>query len=179
MGFFNNFSDEFGKKTGKALGNKLYGRHADDKRVGVRKALSINANGNTDNTQHVDYSKMEEAKRETLKQEQEFKLMETVINIEFDFNDKDSIIKTLTTLCSYVDLWIKESNKNANVAKSKFDAGLAILSTLDTQNPMVNYFMNKKLEWMAYERNKKWRERIITCAVVIFFLLLICIGLNS
>lgn len=65
------------------------------------------------------------------------------------------------------------------MAKSKFDAGLAILSTLDTQNPMVNYFMNKKLEWMAYERNKKWRERIITCAVVIFFLLLICIGLNS
>lgn len=34
MGFFDNLGDEFGRKTGKALGNKLYGRHADDIRVG-------------------------------------------------------------------------------------------------------------------------------------------------
>ena len=34
MGFFNNVVDEFGKKTGKAIGNKLYGSNADDIRIG-------------------------------------------------------------------------------------------------------------------------------------------------
>ena len=28
MGFLDNLGNEFGRKTGKALGNKLYGRHA-------------------------------------------------------------------------------------------------------------------------------------------------------
>ena len=34
MGFLDNLGNEFGRKTGKALGNKLYGRHADDLRIG-------------------------------------------------------------------------------------------------------------------------------------------------
>jgi len=37
MGFFKAFKNEFGKKTGKALGNKMYGAYADDKRVGVNR----------------------------------------------------------------------------------------------------------------------------------------------
>jgi len=37
MGFFNTALNEFGKKTGKALGNKLFGAYADDKRVGVNR----------------------------------------------------------------------------------------------------------------------------------------------
>ena len=36
MGFFDNLGNEFGKKTGKAIGNKLYGKHADDIRLGAR-----------------------------------------------------------------------------------------------------------------------------------------------
>jgi len=35
--FFKNFWTVLGKKTGKALGNKLYGAYADDKRVGVNR----------------------------------------------------------------------------------------------------------------------------------------------
>ena len=33
--FWDNAAKEFGKKTGKALGNKLYGKHADDVRKRV------------------------------------------------------------------------------------------------------------------------------------------------
>lgn len=33
--FWDNATKEFGKKTGKALGNKLYGKHADDVRKRV------------------------------------------------------------------------------------------------------------------------------------------------
>ena len=35
--FFKNLWAELGKKTGKAIGNKLYGAYADDKRVGVNR----------------------------------------------------------------------------------------------------------------------------------------------
>jgi len=37
VAFFKSLTTEFGKKTGKALGNKLFGAYADDKRVGVNR----------------------------------------------------------------------------------------------------------------------------------------------
>ncbi len=183
MGFFDNLGDEFGRKTGKALGNKLYGRHADDIRVGSRSEQNVNLNVNHGNSgfnggnvqrDTTDYEAMEKAKRETLKQEQESKFLESIINVEFDANDKDAIVKTLTSLSSYVDLWIKDSSKNANVARSKFDTGLAMLSAVDASNPMITYFTNKKLEWSNYE-NKKRKTQLITASIAIVILLIIIV----
>jgi len=37
MSFFKALSTELGKKTGKAIGNKLFGAYADDKRVGINR----------------------------------------------------------------------------------------------------------------------------------------------
>ena len=177
MGFFDNLSNEFGRKTGKAIGNKLYGKHADDIRVGQN--LNVNYGNNSNGGGNVqrdttDYEAMEKAKRETLKQEQESKFLESIINVEFDANDKDAIVKTLTSLSSYVDLWIKDSGKNANVARSKFDTGLAMLSAVDASNPMITYFTNKKLEWSNYE-NKKRKTQLITAGIAIVVLLIIII----
>ena len=181
MGFFDNLSNEFGKKTGKAIGNKLYGKHADDLRVGGRLEQNVNVNRvnsgfNDGNVQRdtTNYEAMEKAKRETLKQEQESKFLESIINVEFDANAKDAIVKTLTSLSSYVDLWIKDSSKNANVARSKFDTGLAMLSAVDASNPMITYFTNKKLEWSNYE-NKKRKTQLITAGIAIVVLLLIIV----
>ena len=122
----------------------------------------------------ADYEAMEKAKRETLKQEQESKFLESIINVEFDANDKDAIVKTLTSLSSYVDMWIKDSSKNANVARSKFDTGLAMLSAVDASNPMITYFTNKKLEWSNYE-NKKRKTQLITAGIAIVVLLIIIV----
>mgnify|MGYP003296724539 FL=1 len=179
MGFFDNLGNEFGKKTGKAIGNKLYGRHADDIRVGSNVNLNVNRgnsgfNGGNVQRDTTNYEAMEKAKRETLKQEQESKFLESIINVEFDANDKDTIVKTLTSLSSYVDLWIKDSSKNANVARSKFDTGLAMLSAVDASNPMITYFTNKKLEWSNYE-NKKRKTQLITAGIAIVVLLIIII----
>lgn len=180
MGFFDNLGNEFGKKTGKAIGNKLYGKHADDIRVGSRIDLGVNYGNNNSNgggnvqRDTTDYEAMEKAKRETLKQEQESKFLESIINVEFDANDKDTIVKTLTSLSSYVDLWIKDSSKNANVARSKFDTGLAMLSAVDASNPMITYFTNKKLEWSNYE-NKKRKTQLITAGIAIVVLLIIIV----
>lgn len=184
MGFLDNFGNEFGKKTGKALGNKLYGKHADDVRRATRIDLNVNRNNNNSNDSNVqrdttDYEAMEKAKRKTLQQEQEAKFLESIINVEFDSNDKDGIIKTLTTLSAHVDLWTKESNKNANVARSKFDAGLAILSMIDSQNPMVNFFMNKKIEWITIEKTKKQKRIYTAGGIAIAFIIFIIIIIIS
>lgn len=176
MGFGDNFSKEFGKKTGKALGNMLYGKHADDYRT--TKNLNVNwRNGsNVSNMQHdtIDYAAIEKAKIETMKTEQESKFLENIVSIEYDVNDKDAIVKTLTSLSAYVDLWIKDSSKNANAARSKFDTGLAMLSAIDAGNPMIAYFTNKKLEWSNYE-NKQRIKQLIIAGVIIVILAIIAI----
>ena len=176
MGFFDNLGNEFGKKTGKVIGNKLYGKHADDIRLGARIEHGYSNSNGGENVQRdtTNYEAMEKAKRKTLKQEQESKFLESIINVEFDANDKDAIVKTLTSLSSYVDMWIKDSSKNANVARSKFDTGLAMLSAVDASNPMITYFTNKKLEWSNYE-NKKRKTQLITAGIAIVVLLIIIV----
>ena len=140
MGILEEVGKSFGKKTGKALANKLYGSYADDIRL---------------NTQNTSLKRQSNENYESDQEDRSRTLYNNVLNIEFNPNDKDSIIKDLTTLSSYIDLWLKDSNKNLYIAKSKFNAGLAMLSAVDAKNPMVNYFMNKKSEWDASEKRSK------------------------
>lgn len=174
MGFGDNFSNEFGKKTGKAVGNMLFGKNADDHRVAIRR--DTNAGGvRHDVTDYTDYAAIERAKRKTMEKEQEAKFLENIISIEYDANDKDAIVKTLTSLSAYVDLWLKDSSKNAKVAKSKFDTGLAMLSAVDASNPMIVYFTNKKFEWSNYENKKRKKQLIegIVASIVVIIALLV------
>ena len=146
MGFLDNLGNEFGRKTGKALGNKLYGRHADDLRIGSSAQTSYKrSNSSSIGQDFTDYEAIERAKRKTMEYEQNAQFLEDIIRIEFDSSNKESIIKELTTLASYIDLWLKGgAKKNLNVAKSKFDSGLAILNSIDPKNPIITFLTNKK-----------------------------------
>lgn len=183
MGFGDNFSNEFGKKVGKGVGNMLFGKNADDRRVAYRNDSNVNVNwqngSNVVNTQRdmTDYEAIERAKRKTIQKEQEAKFLENIISIEYDANDKDAIVKTLTSLSAYVDLWIKDSSKNAKVVKSKFDTGLAMLSAVDAGNPMIAYFTNKKLEWSNYENKKRKKQLIegIVASIIVIIALLVLV----
>lgn len=184
MGFGDNFGNEFGKKTGKALGNMLYGKNADDRRTASRIDKNLNVKWNNGSTggnvqDTTDYEAIERAKRKTLEKEQEAKFLENIISIEYDANNKDAIVKTLTSLSAYVDLWLKDSSKNAKVAKSKFDTGLAMLSAVDAGNPMIAYFTNKKLEWVNYENKKRKKQLIegIIASIVVIIALLVLIAM--
>lgn len=180
MGFFDNLGNEFGKKTGKAIGNKLYGKHADDIRVASRSDINanINSQGNEmsvkQREEDLEYLKEKERlKQETLKLEQNTKVLNDIINIEFNPQDKDAIIKDLTMLSANVDTMLKESNKNKAAAKSKFEAGLAMLSSIDPQNPMISYFVGKKSEWCAFEERRKKRQLIIAAVITVVILILV------
>lgn len=101
------------------------------------------------------------------------KYFEDVLNIEFDFKNKNEIIKNLTKLSTYIDLWAK-SNGNAEyleAAISKFDAGLAMLGAIDPTNPMCHYFNQKKAE---RKQKRKWKNIIIACVIGGFVILMIC-----
>ena len=87
MGFLDNLGNEFGRKTGKALGNKLYGRHADDLRIGSSAQTSYeHSNGSSIGQALTDYEAIERAKRKTMEYEQNAQFLEDIIRIEFDLS---------------------------------------------------------------------------------------------
>ena len=149
MGFFDKAVDAFGTKTGKAIGNKLYGSNADDYRIGT------NRGGENENDLAL--------QEKVVKHGRNQKLLDDVLNLDLNPTDKDGIIKGLTTLSSYIDLWSKneDSEENIEAAVSKFDTGLALLSAIDPSNPMNAYFLQKKEERIAKKKKKKKNEFIL------------------
>jgi len=159
MGFLEKAANEFGKKTGKALGNKLYGANADDRRVGINRGSSLEA-------QQAEAA----VKMRQMEYEKNQKMLDEVLNVEFDPTNKDGIIRGLTTLSSYIDLWIKSGDckEHLDAALSKYDSGLALLSTIDPSNPMNAYFLQKKTERI---QKKKKNTVFIAIGVVAFIII--------
>ncbi len=154
--FWDNATKEFGKKTGKAIGNKLYGKHADD--IRKRVAVSVNNNSST-----IDYDAIERAKQTTLECEYHLNLLNTILNIDFKAKDVEGIIKNLTFLTSSIDLWLKQSDKKKSMraARSQFNTGLAMLRAVNAQHPMLPYFISKEQEWQAFASKQKKQNIIL------------------
>jgi len=118
-----------------------------------------------------------EEKRETQREEREYKknkaLLENVLNLEFDTTNKDGIIKDLTTLLSYIDLWSDNYDclEHYDAAKSKFETGLAFLCALNPTHPMAIYFLQKKTEWIAKKKKARKRKRNIIIGVIVGIIL--------
>ena len=177
MGFFKTAVNEFGKKTGKALGNKLYGAYADDKRVGVNRGkLKKESDGVkivTSESQNRTVRAARESASDKIERGKNQKQLATVLNIELDPTNKNALIKSLTTLLVYADLWAKESSPDEHLiaAKSKFDAGVALLKTIAPNHSMTNYFFQKQTEL-----KKKKRKGSIGIVVLVVVCLAILVG---
>ena len=187
MGFFKTAVNEFGKKTGKALGNKLYGAYGDDKRVGVNRGkLKGESDGLKIAMENQNRQAEMEYEREMLKQnkelfEQKKEMLDNVLNLTLDPTNKEELIKSVTTLSVYADLWAKEENPDEHLvaAKSKFDAGVAMLQAVDPANPMVYYFLQKKTESERKKdgfRQKEKRKKIAEI-IGIVILVVVCLGI--
>lgn len=144
------------KKTGKAIGNKLYGKHADD----IRKRVAVSVNNNSAT---IDYDAIERAKQATLECEYHLNLLNTILNIDFKAKDVEGIIKNLTFLTSSIDLWLKQSDKKKSMqaARSQFNTGLAMLRAVNAQHPMLPYFISKEQEWQAFASKQKKQNIIL------------------
>ncbi|MDL2241085.1 hypothetical protein LJC69_05615 [Bacteroidales bacterium OttesenSCG-928-K22] len=172
MGFFKTAFNEFGKKTGKALGNKMYGAYADDRRVGVNRGkLKGESDGLRITTE--DNKRNIRSENDEIGYDQNQKLLEEILSIELNPNNKNSLIKSLTTLSAYVELGMNENSSDEyfKIAKSKFDIGIAMLQSVEPNNSMATYFLQKKNEW----RKKKVKNIIWPIFFVIVCLVFLII----
>ena len=176
MGFFNNVVDEFGKKTGKAIGNKLYGSNADDIRIGG----SIGSGGGGGANSEAQARAAEaaartaeiEAKMEVEREKRRELEEKNILDIEFDTNDIDSINKTMFALSAKIEAWIDKKSSNLyNAGLAKFKNGLEILQFADPSNPSVLLFQNKLEELKKKKRNVILKPFIIWGSVAIIVII--------
>jgi len=88
-------------------------------------------------------------------------------SVEFDTDDKNSIIRTLTDLSVFIEskgslLESGKSKDERKIAIAKFDVGVALLYTVDSKSPMLNFFQEKQSEWKEKQKEKNKNVEIVT-----------------
>lgn len=174
MGFLSNMADEAGKKTGKAIANKLFGRHADDLRIGI---------GNLDNDASSAKAEAKKVKAEGKEKRKELKLQEQIntkndlrkqINevqsMAFDTQNVKANINVMMQLASIIDsggkyysndIW-DDSERNLqkqllDTAQSKFNMGINLCKAIDPTDHSIVMFediIRKKQEKEEEKKNE-------------------------
>lgn len=158
MGFFNSLAHEAGKKTGKAIGNALFGSYADDQRISIRGGVD-----NSDTSTQLELHKQTlELEAELKEKERNQKMLDELLLLEFDGECISNNIKILTRLSSMIDVWMKDEDMQSfyEVARSKFDTGLMISQAIDANNSMVIIMSKKQDEWNMYLAKQKEEQEL-------------------
>ena len=177
MGFFDNLADEAGKKTGKAIGNKLFGRYADDVRIGYGE---IGDNGAASAKAEVKKTKIEaKEKRKDLKLQEKFNVknnlrqqINEIQSIAFDTQNVKANINALMQLSSIIESinedelgssWDEDENtlqkKLLDSAQSKLKMGLNLCKAIDPADPSIAMFDNMINERQQVMEEKKREEK--------------------
>ena len=201
MGFLSNLADEAGKKTGKAIGNKLFGRYADDIRVGYGE---IGENKESSAKAEVKKVKVEaKERRKDVKLQEQFKLKDNIrqqINeiqaMVFDTESVKANINAMMRLSSIIESadtsdidtsWDEEKNtlqkQLLGSAQSKFNMGLELCRAIDPSDSSIVMFDNMIRRKRQKEEEKKEEEKknnklfawIGIVSLVLFALLIILI----
>ena len=72
---------------------------------------------------------------------------DSALAIQFDEDDIKDVIKTLRSLCTYIET---EKNKKSAMYKAymaKFNEGFTLLKMTEPNNPMTELFNSKTIEW--------------------------------
>lgn len=184
MGFWGNLANEAGKKTGKAIGNKLFGKYGADQTINV---------GGTTNTQES-FMGMASSIMESMKSgELQLKQYENVEaikrelrDVEFDTENTQNNYSMLLKLLPIIEAEMKQCYIHDGeviseeglyeLALSKYNTWLDMLQVQDPLNSNLVIFQNKRRDWEAYwqaEKEKiKKSERKTTIFFVCFFILL-------
>lgn len=173
MGFLSNLADEAGKKTGKAIGNKLFGRYADDLRIGV---------GDLDNGASFAKAEVKKVKAEAKEKRKELKLQEQlntkkslqnkideIQSMVFDTQSVKANINAMMQLSSIIesyddeiDIWDEDKNtlreQLFKSAQSKFNMGINLCKAIDPTDPSIVMFediIRKKQEKVEEKKNEE------------------------
>lgn len=154
MGFISSMMDEAGRKTGKAITNKLFGSYADDMRLSY-----------ADRTERNNPKVNIEAIR--LKAEEENNLQEQLRElhkIEFDLTDMKKNANILIQLSSIIDS--EGETKLGIAARSKYEAGLALCREIAPSDPVVRMLIKKTKEREEKKRQEDKRDRTIIFVMI-------------
>lgn len=190
MGFLSNMADEAGKKTGKAIGNKLFGRYADDFRIGV---------GDLDDGTSSAKAEVKKVKAEAKEKRKEIKLKEQlntkkdlrkrineVQSMAFDTQDVKANFNVMMQLSSIIesyddddiDMWDDDKNSLREslfkAAHSKLNMGISLCKAIDPSDPSIGIFENviKKLQEKEEEEKKERKKNDKIAWISIAFLIL-------
>ena len=175
MGFLSNLADEAGKKTGKAIGNKLFGRYADDLRIGV---------GDLDDGASSAKAEAKKVKAEGKEKRKELKLQEQlntkkslqnkideIQSMVFDTQSVKANINAMMQLSSIIesfddddiDIWDEDKNtlreQLFKSAQSKFNMGINLCKAIDPTDPSIIIFENVIRKKQQEEELKKKEEK--------------------
>lgn len=159
MGTFGeNFSKSFGKKTGNALGNMLYGKASDDKRVRIRTEGDVKMTSDALEQEKLRTEQLEaqlraeqrnaEMKQEAKEKERHLNQLDDIRMVSFsgtDINENVAILSQLIALLTYdedqgndndTEDQIKQKQVIAT-ATTKIKTGLAISKGIDPANGVI------------------------------------------
>lgn len=205
MGFLDNLGNELGTKTGKAIGNKVFGKYADDVRVGYAdrgegggskgKIATFLDNEHESEMKQLEMQQEQQAMIQQQLNEQAAKEMDQaqqlyneIKDIEFDVKDLQKNINVLTKLVSLMESNFVDFDDNGTglaskvytIASSKFDMGVAFLKSMDPNNPMIAYFEQKKesiqqSHLAKREENEKKSKKAKRKDVIVTLIIVFCL----
>lgn len=156
MGFWGNLADEAGKKTGKAIGNKVFGKYGADQVIEVRGG--VNNDGGKQQVVVEKKDVMSEAYAIQQVEEHRNKLTRKneIIDLEFSDSDIQHNYKLLFKLIPMIESWYKQQETDMyELARSKYESGLLMCQMMDPTNPNIALLQGKLKEWNDMETKSK------------------------
>lgn len=156
MGFWGNLADEAGKKTGKAIGNKVFGKYGADQVIEVRGG--VNNDGGKQQVVVEKKDVMSEAYATQQVEEHRNKLTRKneIIDLEFSDSDIQHNYKLLFKLIPMIESWYKQQETDMyELARSKYESGLLMCQMMDPTNPNIALLQGKLKEWNDMETKSK------------------------
>lgn len=139
MVFFKNMLDEARRKTGSAIGNRLFKKSTDYIRVGE---LDGSSSRQSRTGQMI-------LMRRQAKMDRQTELMNEVLRMDFDARDIRQNLAVLAQLASVLDSLPNRFNRSDfeqeifKMAKSKMESGIVICKSIDRRNTAIMHFENK------------------------------------
>ena len=176
MGFLENMANEAGKKTGKAIGNKLFGKYADDIRIGV--SSTDDDGGNSARTEVKKVKAEGKERRKELKLQEKFNTKNNIrqqINeiqsLTFDTESVKGNINVMMQLASIIEStdtvldssWDEDQNdlqeQLQESALSKFNMGIELCKAIDPTDPSIVMFENIIKKRKQKEEEEKQEDK--------------------
>lgn len=135
MGFFKSLIEEAGRKTGGAIGNKLFPKSTDYIRL-----------GELGDAREKRLKEESRAQRRKLEMDHQLTLQEALLELQFDQRDLEHNLSVLTRIAAILDSlpgkWERSELEQTTfkMAKSLMVSGIAICKGIDPNNKMVKRF---------------------------------------